>query len=316
MSMYLNLISHYLPEQIIRNDYFKEVNGLSEEWILSRTGIKERRKALTHENTNTMAINAVQKAIEGLPYSISDIDLIVGATYTPYDIVINLAQSVQNHFNISKVKALTITSACSSFVNAVEIVNGYFAINKAKKALVIVSEHNTAYSNEKDEQSGHLWGDGASAVFITKEKESDNDIEIIDVITEGLGNVGKAPEAVYLRPLNGGIKMPLGKDVFINANNYMVSVLTDILNKNNLSVNDLNYVIPHQANIRIIEHIRKELELKEEKMIVNIDKLGNTGCASTPIAFSQNQGKFQKDDLIGITVFGGGYSSGAILLKK
>jgi len=292
--MYVNLISHYIPKQIIKNNYFKKVNGLSDEWILSRTGIKERRKALSHENTNTMAINAVQKTIGNLPYPIADIDLIVGATYSPFDTVVGLAHSIQNQFNISNAKAITVTSARSSFVNAVKIVNGYFAMDKAKKALVIVSEHNTAYSNEEDEQSGHLWGDGASAVFISKNKINESDIEIIDVITEGLGNVGKASEAVYLRPLNGGIKMPFGKDVFINANNYMVSVLTEILNKNNLTVNDLNYVIPHQANIRIIEHIRKELELSEEKMIVNIDKLGNTGCASTPIAFSQNQEKFKK----------------------
>ena len=313
--MYINRISHYLPEQIIPNSYFKDKNGLSEEWIEKRTGIKERRKAMTHENTNTMAIEAVKNATKNLPYSIFDIDLIVGATYTSFDTVINIAQSVQNQFNIQKVKATTITSACSSFINAVEIVEGYFAMNKADKALIIASEHNTVYSNEQDEQAGHLWGDGASAVFISREKISDNDIQIIDVITEGLGNISKASEAVYLRPLNGGIKMPFGKDVFVNANNYMVSILINILNKNNLTISNLNYVIPHQANFRIIEHIRKELGISEGKMLVNIDKLGNTGCASTPIAFSQNQEKFKKGNLIAITVFGGGYSSGAILLK-
>ena len=304
-----------MPGQIIPNSYFKDKNGLSEEWIEKRTGIKERRKAIMSENTNTMAIEAVNKATENLPYPISEIDLIVGATYTSFDTVINIAQSIQNHFNINKVKATTITSACSSFVNAVEIAEGYFAMNKADKALIIASEHNTAYSNEQDEQTGHLWGDGASAVFISKEKISDNDIEIIDVVTEGLGNINKASEAVYLRPLNGGIKMPLGKDVFVNANNYMVSALTDILNKNDLNIYDLNYVVPHQANFRIIEHIRKELGISEGKTIVNIDKLGNTGCASTPIAFSQNQEKFKKGDLVAITVFGGGYSSGTMLLK-
>lgn len=314
--MYINSISHYLPQQIIKNDYFLKINGLSEDWITKRTGIIERRKALPCENANTMAVDAVKRTIKNLPYAISDIDLIVGATYSPFDIVINLAQAVQKHFNINEVKAVTTTSACSSFVNAVEIVEGYFAMGKAEKALVVASEHNTAYHNEDDENSGHLFGDGASAVFISKNKISDNDMEIIDVITEGLGNVGKASKAVYLQPLNGGIKMPFGKDVFLNANNYMKSALTDILDKNNFTVNDLNYVIPHQANIRIIEHIRKELKLNKEKIIVNIDKLGNTGCASTPIAFSQNQEKFKKGDLIGITVFGGGYSSGAMLIKK
>ncbi|MCD4794666.1 MAG: ketoacyl-ACP synthase III [Bacteroidales bacterium] len=314
--MYINSISYYIPEQIVPNSYFEDKNGLSDEWIVKRTGIKERRIASRYGNTNTMAIDAVKEALKVLPYSISDVDLIVGATYTPYDTVVNIAHFVQNHFNIDKVKAVTISSACSSFVNAVEIVQGYFAMNKAEKALVIASEHNTAYADVEDKQSCHLWGDGASAVFISKNKISYNDIEIIDVYSEGLGNVGKAIEAVCLHPQNGGIKMPFGKDVFINANNYMISALTDILEKNNFSVNDLDYVIPHQANIRIIEHIREELNICEEKALVNIDKLGNTGCASTPIAFSQNQKKFQKGDLIGITVFGGGYSSGAILLKK
>ncbi len=314
--MYINKISHYLPEQIVPNSYFKDKNGLSDEWITKRTGIKERRVASRKENANTMAVDAVKEAVMGLSYPVSEVDLIVGATYSPYDTVVGVAHFVQNIFNIDKAKAVTITSACSSFVNAVEIIEGYFAMNKAEKALIIASEHNSAYHTEEDEQSGHLFGDGAAAIFISKNKISDNDIEIIDVATKGLGNIGKASEAVCLKPINGGITMPFGKDVFINANKYMINGLTEILDKNNLSIDDINYVIPHQANLRIIEHIRKKLNLNEEKMLVNIDKLGNTGCASTPIALSQNQYKLKKGDLIGITVFGGGYSNGAILLRK
>ena len=108
--MYINTISHYLPQQVIKNDYFKKVNGLSEEWILSRTGIQERRKASSHENTNTMAIEAVNSGIKKLPYLISDIDLIIGATYTPYDTVGTLAHSVQNEFNISDAKAISLSA--------------------------------------------------------------------------------------------------------------------------------------------------------------------------------------------------------------
>jgi 3-oxoacyl-[acyl-carrier-protein] synthase-3 len=109
--------------------------------------------------------------------------------------------------------------------------------------------------------------------------------------------------------------MPIGKDIFVNAITHMVNVLMEILIKNNLGIDDLSYLVAHQANIRILEHIRKILKLSREKMIVNIDKLGNTGCASTPIAISQNYHRFSKGDLIGVTVFGGGYSSGALLLK-
>ncbi len=313
--MYINSITHYIPEQVIPNSYFLEKNNLTDEWITKRTGIKERRKAAAHENSNSMAIEAVEKAIKNLPYPISEIDLIVGATYSPFDTVVNISQIIQNKFDISDVKSLTITSACSSFVNAVEIVEGYFAMNKAEKALVVASEHNTAYANETDSQSGHLWGDGASAVFISKNKISNNDMEIIDIYTEGLGNVSKAAEAVLLNPLNGGIKMPFGKDVFINANLFMISTLKKILSKNNLNIDDVDYIIPHQANIRIIEHIRKKLKLEKGKILVTIDKLGNTGCASTPITFSDNLEIFKNGDLIGITVFGGGYSSGAMLIK-
>ena len=313
--MYINTISHYLPQQVIKNDYFKKVNGLSEEWILSRTGIQERRKASSHENTNTMAIEAVNSGVKKLPYLISDIDLIIGATYTPYDTVGTLAHSIQNEFNISDAKVISISTACSSFINAIEIVEGYFATEKASKALIVASEHNTAYHDEKDMQAGHLWGDGAAAVFISKDKLSDNDFQIVDVITNGLGNIGKSINAISLHPTKGGIKMPYGKDVFINANKYMISTLTELLEKNKVVLRDLSYVIPHQANIRIIEHIINELSVNKEKIIININKLGNTGCASTPIALSQNLYKFKKNDLIGITVFGGGYSTGAVLVR-
>jgi 3-oxoacyl-[acyl-carrier-protein] synthase-3 len=313
--MYINLINHYLPELIVPNSYFKDKNGLDDEWITKRTGIKERRKAMPGENTQTMAEKAVEGSVSGLPYDISEIDLIIGATYTPFDTVVSLAHSIQNHFNINAAKAVTVTSACSSFVNAVEIVEGYFSMNKAQKALIVASEHNTAYSKVSDVQSGHLWGDGAAAVFISKEKISTGDIKIIDVVTQGLGNVGRAAEAVYLRPLNGGLKMLFGKDIFVNANAHMVDILLQILNKNNMKIDDLSYLVAHQANIRILEHIRKELKLSREKMIVNIDKLGNTGCASTPIAISQNYHRFSRGDFVGVTVFGGGYSSGAMLLE-
>lgn len=314
--MYINLINNYVPELVIPNSYFKEKNGLDNEWITKRTGIKERRKATLGENTETMALNVVGKSIRSLPYNISEIDLIIGATYTPFDTVVSLAHSIQNHFDIKNAKAVTVTSACSSFVNAVEIAQDYFSMEKAKKVLIIASEHNTAYSKVSDIQSGHLWGDGAAAIFISKERVTTNDIKIIDVITKGLGNIGKASEAVHLRPLNGGLKMPIGKDIFINAIAHMVNILLEILIKNNMGIDDLSYLVAHQANIRILENIRTVLKLSKEKMIVTLDKFGNTGCASTPIALSENYHKFSKGDLVGVTVFGGGYSSGAMLLKR
>lgn len=314
--MFLTNIAHYLPELVVTNEYFKNIMGIPENWIFSRTGIQQRRKALPHENTNTMAIESVRIACDFLPYPIKDIDLIVGATYSPFDTVATLAHYIQHEFDIDNAQALTISSACSSFINALEIVQGYFALNKSSHALVIASEHNSVYNNEMDEQMGHLWGDGAAAVFLSKEQVTEGDFQILDVLTRGLGNIGKSIEGVYLRPRDGGLKMPHGRDVFVNASKYMIQVAEELMQRNYLKIGDIDYLIPHQANMRIIKMVQDSLELPDEKMLINIDRVGNTGCASTPITFSQNLEKFKSGDLIALTVVGGGYSCGGALLRK
>jgi 3-oxoacyl-[acyl-carrier-protein] synthase III len=314
--MFLNAVSHYLPEQVIGNDYFTKINGLSDEWLLSRTGIRERRKALPSENSHSMAIESVKAGINNVPYPVKDVDLVIGATYTPFDTIGTLAHYVQQSFEIRNAQAVTITSACASFINALEIAQGYFSLNKAKTALIVASEHNSAYNDETDIRSGHLWGDGAAAVFVSKERKSDQDYEILDIVTKGLANEGKSTDGIWLRPQHGGLQMPHGRDVYIQANKYMINILQEILERNNLSVEDVDFLIPHQANLKIIKHIQHDLGLTDEKILINIDKLGNTGCASAVIAFSQNLEKFQTGNLIALTVFGGGYSSGAALFKK
>jgi 3-oxoacyl-[acyl-carrier-protein] synthase-3 len=315
-AMYINTASYYLPETIIPNEYYTRLTGLTDEWIYKRSGIRKRTKAGIDENTNTMSIRAVESAINQLPYPIKEVDLIVGATYTPYDTIGTLAHAVQGHFNIPHARVVSISTACSSVLNAIEIVEGYFATSKAHRAIVVASEHNTAYSDDRDEQSGHLWGDGAGALFISKEKLSEKDMKIIDLNTRGLAHIGKGVEGVYLRPNNGGLKMPHGREIFVKASKYMISEVKDILRKNHLTLKDINYLIPHQANTRIISNIAESLGLSNGEMIANMEETGNTGCASTIIALSQNWDRFLSDELIVITVFGGGYSTGAMLLKK
>ena len=313
--MYLNAVEHYLPTEEICNDYFLTVNGLSDEWIYQRTGIKKRKKAAENENSNTMGVCAVENVIPILPFPIQAVDLIVGATYTPHDTVGTLAHVIQRKFGIGNAAAVTISAACSSLINAIEIVEGYFAMGKAAKAIVVASEHNTAYSNETDERSGHLWGDGAAVMVFSKDRICDSDIEVLAVETQALGHIGRGPEGVYLLPKTEGIVMPYGKDVFINACNYMIASLENVLKKGGYSFENLSYIIPHQANMRIITQLASMLSYPFESILTNIEELGNTGCASTAIALSQYKSKFQKGDLVGLTVFGGGYSSGAILLK-
>ncbi len=313
--MYINRISGYIPEEVIANSYFEEINGLSDDWIIERTGIRERRKAGPGENTNSMGIAAVNAGLESLPYSSGDIDLIVGATYTPHDTIVTLGHAVQHALNIDEIPVVTISSACSSLINAMEIVEGYFAIGKATKAIVIASEHNTGYNDETDKKAGHLWGDGAAALFVSKERLSDSDIKVHDIITGGAATRGKATEGVTLKPLEKGIIMPHGRDVFINACHYMPKVVNDILERNKLTIEDVDYVVPHQANLRITKNVANTLQLPEGKALSNVEYLGNTGCAGCAIAMWEHQDEFKKGQKIVVTVFGGGYSYGAMLLE-
>lgn len=313
--MYINTLSHYLPSEVIGNEYFTNLNNLSSEWIVERTGIYERRKAAQGENTSTMAIEAVKLLLEdNIPYSKNEIDLIVGGTYTPYDTIVTVAHAVQHHLALPDIPVVTISSACSSLLNAIEIVEGYFAMGKATKALVVVSDHNTAYYNESDTVSGHLWGDGASAMLISKERQSDSDMQIKKLITGGAATSGKAVEAVVLRPNERGVIMPFGRDVFQNACIYMPKVSQQVLQACGLTINDLDYLIPHQANHRISLNVINTLGIPAEKLISNIQYLGNTGCAGCAIALSENRSRFVKGQNIVITVFGGGYSYGAMLI--
>ena len=315
MDLYINKISHYIPGGIVPNSYFKEVNGLEDEWIYSRTGIKTRSKAGPEENTNTMAIKAVDNGANDLPYALDKVDLIVAATYSPYDTVATIAHTVQRRYHAEGAKCLSVSSACSSFINAMEVAEGYFAMVIATKAIVIASEHNTQYAHETDPQSGHLWGDGAVAVFISTVKYRERDAKILSIYTQGLGHVGKSTGAVYLRPRHGGIGMPDGKDVFINACHYMVDALNKAGEACGKRLEDLSYISSHQANQRIIRNISRQTGFPEERFLMNIETRGNTGSPSCALSLSENLEKIQPGDLVGLTVFGGGYSCGAMFLQ-
>ena len=314
--MYIHQVATYLPAQVVTNEHFTQLNGLSDEWIIERTGIRERRKAGPGENTNTMAVEATQRALAAAPDFAAGLDLIVGATYTPHDTIFTLAHAVQIAVGVDDIPTVSISSACSSLLNAVEIVEGYFAMGKASRAIVVVSEHNTAYNNEQDTMAGHLWGDGAATLLISKERLSPADIRIVDVVTGGAATRGKASTAVTLKPVEKGIVMPFGKDVFIHACQYMARVTTQLLERNALAVSDVRYLIPHQANLRITRNVLEQLGLPDDRAVSNIQYLGNTGCAGAAIGLADTWSALQPGDRVVITVFGGGYSYGAMLLEK
>jgi 3-oxoacyl-[acyl-carrier-protein] synthase-3 len=149
--VYLHHVAAYVPAAVVTNEHFTRLNGLASDWIIERTGIRERRRAAPGENANTMAVSATQALLAELPnFDPIGIDLIVAGTYTPHDTIYTAAHAVQRALNINEIPAVTISSACSSLLNAIEIAEGYFALGKASQALVIVTEHNTAYNNEED----------------------------------------------------------------------------------------------------------------------------------------------------------------------
>lgn len=313
--MYINAMGHYVPTGRVPNEYFEKVNGLTPDWITQRTGIQTRSKAAADENCDTMALDAVEDALKSLPYDVKEVDLIVGAYYAVYDTVATAAHVVQRKHDIKHAKVVYASAACSSFINGLEIAEGYFAMGKANKALIICSEHNTYYSNEKDPKCGHLWGDAAVAFFVSKERQSEDDIEILDIFTEGLGDVGKGPGGVKLRPGEDGITMPDGRDVFINACRYMIYSLEKTLEHTHLTKDQVTKFICHQANKRIVAQVAHQLEKPLEEFINNIEELGNTGSASAPLVLSQHKGELKKGDIIALMVFGGGYSCGCFIIK-
>lgn len=314
--MFINAIGHYIPSERITNEHFKNLNGLDADWILQRTGIATRSRCSTEETIDTMAFEAVENALPRLPYPIQDVDLIVAAHYCVYDTVGTVAHRVQRKYAIEGAKAVYASSACSSFVNGLEIVEGYFAMGKARKALLICSEQNSYYSNDSDPKAGHLWGDAAVAYFISKDRVTDNDIEVLDVYTESLGHLGKGPDGVLLRPKEGGIAMPDGRDVFMYAVKYMEHALNKNLESCGLKKDDITYFITHQANMRIVKQLARMMEEPMDKFLNNIQELGNTGSASAPLVLAQHQDDLKKGDTVSLMVFGGGYSCAAFTIRK
>ena len=313
--MFINSTGYFIPKKRIFNDYFLKVNGLTADWIYQRTGILSRSKATEHETMNVMCSKAIHNALPRLPYDIREVDLVVFASYTPSDTVGTTAHVMQREFLIDKAKAFYLSSACSSAINAMEVIQLFFITGKANKALLISADRNSTYVNETDSKSGHLWGDAAAAFFFSKDRYSDKEAEVIDIESQGLGHLGYGPHGVNLFPKDGGIQMPKGKDVFMHACTQIAQKARDIVERNGLPLNDLTWFIGHQANMRILSHVVKELGMPEKKSLSNIAELGNTGSVSAMLVYAQNIEKFKKDDTVCISVFGGGYSAGACLIK-
>jgi 3-oxoacyl-[acyl-carrier-protein] synthase-3 len=314
----------YAPAQILTNADLERMVDTSDEWIVSRTGIRERRVAAAHETTASMAAVASLRAIRTAGIEPDDIDVILLATLTPDYWMPSTAALVKEAIGNTRAAAMDVAAACSGFVYAYATGQAYIASGMARNVLVIGAETLTRFLDYSDRNTCILFGDGAGAVVLGA----------VDTPGGGLGiEMTTEPEGAYMIWLPaGGAKRPPsaetiargehfvrmeGKETYRFATRTLASTALAAIDRAGLKPSDIDLFIPHQANIRIIEAVAKGLSLPMDRMFVNLDKYGNTSAASVPIALAEavNQGRVKIGDRIVIVAFGAGFTSGAVAIE-
>lgn len=322
---YISAISHFVPPKIISNKYFEEYLDTTDEWITERSGISERRYLEKDQPVSYAAIKAVDLLLEDRGISPEEIDLIIVATVTADMNYPSTACIIQNAIGANNCWGFDLSGACSGFLFALSTGAQFVENRTCKKVLVIGADKMSSIIDPMDRNTCILFGDGAAAVLL--EPTENKAIGILDSILRIDGVGGK-----YLRQPAGGSLNPSsaetvekrmhfvqqdGRAVFKDAVIGMANVSEEIMIKNNLSANDIAYLVPHQANLRIISATAERMGITMEKVMLNIDKYGNTTAASIPLCISEywKNGKIKKDDNLILSSFGAGYTWGSILLK-
>ncbi|TAJ99409.1 MAG: ketoacyl-ACP synthase III [Chloroflexota bacterium] len=314
----------YVPEQILTNADLEKMVDTNDEWIVSRTGIRERRVAAAHETTASMASVAALRAIRTAGLDPDDIDLILLATLTPDYWMPSTAALVKEAIGNQRAAAMDVAAACSGFVYAFSTAQAYVTSGLAKHVLVIGAELLTRFLDYTDRSTCILFGDGAGAVVVSASEEPGGSLGI-ELTTE--------PQGAYMIWLPaGGAKSPPSRETVARGEHYirmegretyrfatrtLASTALESVRKAGLEASDVSLFIPHQANIRIIEAVAKGLDLPMDRMFVNLDRYGNTSAASVPIALAEavNSGRVAIGDNICIVAFGAGFTSGAATIE-
>lgn len=313
--MFLHSVATYLPQVEVPTSHFASILGRDEDALYALTGIRSRRRADSGENSNSMAVMAARASLRRRG-RLDQPDLIVGATYTPWDTVHTVAHAVQRDLLIRGARAFTVDAACTSFLTALEVASAYLRSGLARDALLVAVEHNSGFASDDDPSAGHLWGDGAAAAMLSPRQPPGGGCwELLAIETAGLGDLGKAPDAVWLRPTAGGLTMPLGRDVFEYAVRSMVDISMRLLASIALRADELAAVVPHQANARITAAVARRLGVDDSRVARTLERLGNTGCASVPIALADVEEQMVHGATVLLVAFGGGYSVGGAVLR-
>ena len=311
-------VGAYLPERVVTNNDLARWVETSDEWIKQRTGIEQRHMVAEGELTSDLATKAALQALENANLSASDIDVIVLATTTPDDTFPSTATKVQRKLGAATAFAFDIQAVCAGFVYALTVAESLLAAQKGTRALVIGAESFTKLLDWEDRTTCVLFGDGAGAVIL-EAQETDADYGIL---ASALHSDGNFRDILYV---DGGpsatgdvghVRME-GQDVFRHAVEKLSSVMDEVLVKADIAPEAVDWLVPHQANIRIINGMQKKLGLPVERVVRTVHKHANTSAASIPLALSEavHDGRIKSGDLLALEAIGGGLAWGASLVR-
>jgi 3-oxoacyl-[acyl-carrier-protein] synthase-3 len=315
----------FVPAKILTNDDLSHMVETSDEWITTRTGIKERHITSDQESTADLAAEAGKRALEYAGLDAADLDLIIVATITPEMVFPSTACFVQKTLGATKAWAFDIAAACSGFVYSLHLVQQLMETDRLDSALVIGAETLTKITNWKDRTSCILFGDGAGAVVLQRQQDGNRGIMHSTMGADGTyweslncqAYGSRHPVSKPLADPEMALMQIKGREVYQQAVRRIVEAVTDCMQHCNLTMDDLGMLISHQMNARIIESAAKRLQVPPEKVFVNIHKYGNTSAASVPIAFDEcmREGKVKQGDIIIFVAFGAGVTWGANVIR-
>lgn len=310
----------YLPERVITNKELEKSLDTSDEWIRERSGIKRRHIAAKNETTSDMGLAAAKKAIDAAEIEASEIDLIILATSTPDKVFPASACSIQRQLGIANVPAFDVNAACSGFLYALDIANRFVRTGGASCALVIGSETYSRILDWTDRSTCVLFGDGAGAVIlraaekpgilsthIHSDGQFENLLHVPAGISSGYDTVRKEAAFIQMK----------GNEVFRKAVSTLGSIARETLSANNVEKKDIAWLIPHQANLRIIKATAKKFEIPMEHVVVTVDEHANTSSASIPLALDVaiRDGRIKRGELLLLEAFGAGFTWGSALVR-
>jgi 3-oxoacyl-[acyl-carrier-protein] synthase-3 len=314
----------YAPSRVVTNFDLAKIVDTSDEWISSRTGIKERRFASDGENTSSMSVRAARQALERAKLRPQDVQLIIVGTCSPDYLFPATACLVQTELGATRAGAFDVEAACTSFITALAIARGMIVSGAVQNALVVGAERLSRLLNWKDRTTCVLFGDGAGAAVL---EASNASVGIESTVLHGDGSKGEllmVPAGATKRPASAEtIERGLhyitmaGGEVFKLAVKSMADAAEEAIAEAGLTLEDIDLLIPHQANVRIIDGVAKRLRFPPEKVFVNIQRYGNTSAASIPIAIceAESTGRLRKGDKVLLVAFGGGFTWGASVLE-